>query len=547
VIGANPGAAIHGCLAMLADVTFRYPGALTPALYESSWELPAGAFGLVIGRSGSGKSTLLRCLNGLVPHFSGGAFGGRVVVAGMDTRFVSPRDMSAHVGFVFQDPETQLVTDRVADEIAFSLEHHGVDRSTMRKRVEETLDLIGIANLRDRHPNQLSGGERQRVAIAAAMALHPRLLVLDEPTSQLDPLGAEDVLSALTRLNDDLGLTIVLAEHRLERVFSRADRVRVMRGPGDDGLEGTPREVAAVLDPIALPPVTQLGRHFGREPLPLTVKEGHALETDVTLPVEPGPASHPSPGDLAISARDVSVRLGDGVVLRDVSLDVRYGEFVALMGRNGSGKTTLLRSLMGLVEVTRGSVAIRGVNVTNGDRRTPHGRIGYLPQQAGAVFFKERLIEELRFTIQARKAVDDTAMVLERFGLEGLVERHPLDLSGGEKERAALATVMAGGPRILLLDEPTRGMDAWRKAELANLLSELQRDGVAIILATHDVELVAGCASRIVMLGDGEVVADGPPRDVLAGSLTFTTQINRIFGDSWLTVSDVLADRDLGR
>ena len=531
---------------VLNNVTFRYPGAASPALRSASWTVPGGAFALVVGRSGSGKSTLLRCLNGLVPHFSGGAFGGQVTVGGFDTRYASPRDLSADVGFVFQDPESQLVAGRVSDEIAFGLEHHGVDRHTMRKRVAETLDLLGIAHLRDRAPHQLSGGERQRVAIAAALALHPRMLVLDEPTSQLDPLAAEDVLAALTRLNEDLGLTIVVAEHRLERLLARADRVLNVQGVDAEWREGTAREIAAVLDPVALPPVTQLGRRLGLASLPLSVKEGRALAASILPPGAPWQAPQPAPGETAIAATSITVQLGERVVLHDVSLDLRYGELVALIGRNGSGKTTLLRALTGLEGVSRGTVMIDGVSA-GARNRNPAGRlIGYLPQQASSLFFRERLIEELRFTIQARKSCDDSAHLIERFNLGGLVNNHPLDLSGGERERAALATVMAGGPRILLLDEPTRGMDPWGKSELAQLLGELQRDGVAIVLATHDMELVARCASRVVMLGDREIIADGRPAEVLTGSLTFTTQINKIFGGTWLTVDEVAPIRDPG-
>lgn len=546
MIDADARHALPDQVAVLEDVTFRYPGARDSALRDTSWTIPGGAFALVVGRSGSGKSTLLRCLNGLVPHFTGGAFGGQVAVSGIDTRFASPRDLSTNVGFVFQDPETQLVTGRVADEIAFGLEHHGVDRHTMRKRVEETLDLLGIAHLRDRHPDQLSGGERQRVAIAAALAMHPRMLVLDEPTSQLDPLAAEDVLAALTRLNEDLGLTVVVAEHRLERLLARADRVLSMHEPEGEWREGTPRETAAVLDPVALPPVTQLGRRIDHDPLPLTVKEGRSLLATIAPSGGPRPTLRPALGEPAISAKGITFRRGERVILRDVSLDIRYGEFIALIGRNGSGKTTLLRALMGLEGISRGTVSIGGVDAHTGDRAAVGRQIGYLPQRAGSLFFKERLIEELRFTIQSRKGRDDTSWLIERFDLGEIMERHPLDLSGGERERAALATVMAGGPRLLLLDEPTRGMDAWRKAELARLLGELQEDGVAIIMATHDMELVARCASRVVMLGDREIIADGAPHEVLTGSLTFTTQINKIFGGTWLTVDEIVPNRGPG-
>ncbi|HWV23342.1 MAG TPA: ABC transporter ATP-binding protein, partial [Thermomicrobiales bacterium] len=256
-------------IATLDDVRYRYPHATDAALDGVSWDIEDGAFVLLLGRSGSGKSTLLRCLNGLVPHFTGGRFGGVVRIGARDTRIHGPRDLASDVGFVFQDPESQMLTDRVDDEIAFGLEQQGTDVSLMRKRVEEMLDLLNLVHLRDRAPATLSGGERQRVAIAAAMSTHPRLLVLDEPTSQLDPWSAEEVLTALTRMNEDLGITIVLAEHRLERVLSHADQVRLL----DDhrvAFDGTPGEVAHILDADALPPVTSLGRRLGWSPLSMT-------------------------------------------------------------------------------------------------------------------------------------------------------------------------------------------------------------------------------------------------------------------------------------
>ena len=259
----------------------------------------------------------------------------------------------------------------------------------------------------------------------------------------------------------------------------------------------------------------------------------------MTLPGAPDRAREPELGEVAIAAKGITVSVGERAVLRDLSLDIQYGSFVALIGRNGCGKTTLLRALMGLVSVSRGTVTVGGVDAHTGNRDDVGRQIGYLPQRAGSLFFKERLIDELRFTIRSRKGIDDTARLIERFNLHELVDRHPLDLSGGERERAALATVMAGEPRIMLLDEPTRGMDAWSKAELVRLLRELQEDGVAIVMATHDIELVARSASRVVMLGDREVIADGAPSAVLPGSLTFTTQINKMFGGTWLTVDQV--------
>lgn len=530
-------------IAEIDHVRYHYPGAHAPILDDVSWSIPAGAFMLLAGRSGSGKSTLLRCLNGLVPHFSGGLFGGQVRVAGKDTRAVGPRDLSADVGFVFQDPESQLVTDRVDAELAFSLEQHGVDRITMRKRVEEALDLLGIAHLRDRHPSQLSGGEQQRVAVAAALSLHPTMLVLDEPTSQLDPWGAEDVLAALTRLNEDVGITVVLAEHRLERLLHRADSVRVMQPPPTRSLDGSPAEIAARIDPIALPPVTRLGRELSSSKLPLTVKDARStLPVEISLPRSgPPPEREFTPGAVVIRIEGLGVELARRPVLEDVSLSVREGEFVAVMGRNGSGKTTLLRTVLGLETVHLGTVRTCGVDVVRDGPAALGALVGYLPQQARVVFFKERVADEIAFTIAARGGADSVGTVVTRFGLEGLEDRHPLDLSGGERERAALATVMAGQPRLLLLDEPTRGMDAWRKRDLGVLLRSLQDQGVTILMATHDAELVARFASRVIMLGHREIIADGTPREVLSGSLTFTTQINKVFGGRWLTVEDVTA------
>lgn len=527
-------------------VSYRYPNRDEAALEGVDWRLPEGAFAVVAGPSGSGKSTLLRCLNGLVPHFSGGRFGGEVVVCGHDTRHGGPRLLSRTVGFVFQDPEAQFVTGRVEDELAFGLEQLGVPPLTMRKRVEEVLDLLGIAPLRDRDVATLSGGERQRVAVAAALALQPRVLALDEPTSQLDPWGAEDVLTALTRLNEDLGLTVVLAEHRLERVIGHADRLRALR-PGLPPLDGPPRAVLAAIDPTLAPPLVRLGRALGWEPLPLTIKEGRAAaRTDERPPASPPPAEPPPAGSPALAVEGLRVGYGRRAVFDGIDLAVRPGELVALMGRNGSGKTTLLRSVMGFHRPAAGRIVIHGREATRLEPAEIARDVGYVPQNPGALLFAETVRDELAFTLRhhpnarAGRAADPAA-TLAGLGLAHAAGRHPRDLSAGERERVALAAILVAAPSILLLDEPTRGMDAARKRALGELLTHLRGEGVAVAMATHDVELVAAIATRVVLLGDGEIVADGPPREVLAGSLTFATQINKLYGDGFLTVEDVLA------
>ncbi len=467
-----------------------------------------------------------------MPHFSGGTFGGNVAVNGADTRTSPPRDMAQHVGFVFQDPEAQLLTGRVVEDIAFSMEQMGIAPATMRKRVEEMLDLVGIAHLRDRAPATLSGGERQRVAIAAALAQQPPVLVLDEPTSQLDPWGAEEVIAALTRMNSDLGLTVVMSEHRLERVLDHADAVRLL---DDSGVptDGTPVMVAGEVNAVALPPVAQVARGMDWPQVPLTVKQArqHPGFQDLAVSLAGvSPLSARSPvGEPVVTLDSVTISLDGRRIVQDASLTVHSGELVALMGRNGSGKTTLLRSIMGFVQHEGG--------------RIEHGTaaIAYVPQRSSSLFFRESLREELEFTAHKRGAPVDINQLLADVDLAWAAERHPSSLSVGERQRAAIAVVLAGDPQVLLLDEPTRGMDPWHKRQLARVLKRVQARGVGILMATHDIEMAAELAHTVVMLGDGGIVASGAPERVLADSLTYSTQLNKIFGGGWLTVRQVMA------
>ncbi|HYH11079.1 MAG TPA: ATP-binding cassette domain-containing protein, partial [Thermomicrobiales bacterium] len=360
-----------------------------------------------------------------------------------------------------------------------------------------------------------------------------------EPTSQLDPWGAEDVLASLSRLNEDLGLTIVVAEHRLERLLHRVDSVRSVDA-GSSSVEAfLPRSFAARADPIMLPAVSRIGVGLGWEPVPLTVKEARRRAPEVMLPSPPS-ANRREPGDVVVSARGAGMRHGSRWILRDVALDLREGELLALIGRNGSGKTTLLRSLLGHHRLAEGTVKVAGSSESQPDPAETGRVVGYLPQQATAMLFAERVRDEILYTARQRGTPVDVDAMLRLVGLEGAEDRHPRDLSGGEQERLALAIMLTGSPRALVLDEPTRGMDAWRKAELVRILDAYRRDGGAVLMATHDVELVAGTADRVVMLGDGEVIAEGPPEHVLGGSLTFTTQTQLVFGDEWLTPEQVL-------
>ena len=531
-------------------VSYRYPGSQSSVLSEVSLEIQEGEFLLVMGPSGSGKSTLLRCLNGLVPHFYGGVMAGQVQVDGRDPVALGPKGMSDLVGFVLQDPEAQFVVDKVEDELAFALENQGQDPLVMRKRIEEVLDQLNIADLRNRSVSTLSGGERQRVAIAAVMTLQPQVLVLDEPTSQLDPQGAEEVLDTLVKLNQDLGLTVILSEHRLERVVQYVDRILYLPGVGETPILDDPR---VVLGQVGMtPPLITLAKALDWSPLPLTIKEGRRHVRKHTWPGER--MATPPSGDAGASS-PVSV-LVEGLrfsynghpALQDISLEVRRGELVALMGRNGSGKTTLLKQLVGLLKPDRGRVQIAGPDAGRGMDTRQAGLdeiirvVGYVPQNPDALLFGDTVLQELDFTRRGHGLpAGEYDPVLSALSLESHADRYPRDLSVGERQRVALASILVAEPQILLLDEPTRGLDYQQKEALTAFLKGEKGRGRTIIMATHDVELAAQCADRVVLLGEGQVVVDGPARQVMSESLIFASQINKLFRDpALITVADVL-------
>ncbi len=527
------------------DVSYTYPEAVRPALRHIDLRLPEATFTLLLGPSGAGKSTMLRCINGLVPHFSGGALSGRVSVNGLDPVEATPRLMSQHVGFVFQDPEAQFVTNQVEDEIAFALENAALPRQEMRVRVEEVLDLLDLAALRGRRLETLSGGERQRVAIAAALAFRPTLLVLDEPTSQLDPQSAEDVLNALARLNADLGLTVVLAEHRMERVLQYADHVVALPGNVGNGvLSGPTREVLGQLELV--PPMIRLASSLNWRPLPLTTKEGIRFSRTLRDRATPGQWQVPtSPSGVPfMELRKVRVGYGGLPVLRDVSLEVHPGEIAVLMGRNGSGKTSLLKTLVGLVRPQAGRVRVEGRDVTGEEVASVCRRVGYLPQDPGALLFADTALQELQITLRNHGitgAADWPLAMLGQLGLAEWADQYPRDLSAGERQRVALGAITVTRPGALLLDEPTRGLDYAAKRALTGLLREWRDGGMAILLVTHDVEFAAATADRVILMSLGEIIASGAPAEVMGSSPLFSPQIARLFpGSGWLTVEDAL-------
>ncbi|MDQ1045099.1 ABC transporter ATP-binding protein [Streptomyces sp. V4I2] len=555
------------------NVSVTYDGAAEPTVQGVDFEVPEGELVLLVGPSGVGKSTVLGAVSGLVPHFTGGTLRGRVTVAGRDTRTHKPRELADVVGTVGQDPLSHFVTDTVEDELAYGMESLGLAPDVMRRRVEETLDLLGLADLRDRPITTLSGGQQQRVAIGSVLTPHPRVLVLDEPTSALDPAAAEEVLAVLQRLVHDLGTTVLMAEHRLERVVQYADQVALLPSPGAAPVLGTPAEIMAV-SPV-YPPVVDLGRLAGWSPLPLTVRDARRRAGDLrerlggqdgtpevspvtTAPPQPEapPTSRlrlrlrlrlrkkPTPAPTTASPAEVhalAVRRDRVQALRHVDLTVAPGETIALMGRNGAGKSTLLSALVGLVEPAAGSVRVGGA--------VPHRtappelvrRVGLVPQEPRDLLYADTVAAECAAADRDAGAAPGTCRALVTELLPGVTDDiHPRDLSEGQRLALALAVVLAARPPLLLLDEPTRGLDYAAKARLVAVLRGLAAEGHAIVLATHDVELAAELVHRVVLLADGEVIADGPTADVVVASPSFAPQVTKILApQKWLTVAQV--------
>lgn len=511
-------------LAELRGITYTYPGAGPPALREVSLTIEAGAFVLVAGPSASGKSTLLRLFNGLVPQFHGGRVAGTAVVAGLDP-FVTPaRRMAREVGMVFQEPEAQAIAETVQEEIVFGMEQQAIPPAEMHRRLERLLADLGIAHLRHRRLATLSGGERQRVAIAAVLALEPRLLVLDEPTSQLDGDGAASVLAAIEALRRRGDLAILVAEHRLERLLHRVDSVIAVAG--GEVCHASPARAAASL--ASVPPAVELARRLGVEPLPLGLEEALGALAGRGLAAAPRP--QPTPGAELLRAEGLTVRYGGFEALRGVSLSLREGEVVALVGPNGSGKTTLFRALAGLVGPAAGSVTFGGAPAPRSPReRTAHA--GLVPQDPALALYQESVAAELAETLRHRGLPSDRARLAalaQSWTIDGLLDRDPRDLSVGQQQRVAIAAMLAHGPRAWLMDEPTRGMDGPAKAWLAARLREHAAAGGAAIVATHDVENAARYATRVVGLRAGEIAFDLPARQAFAADGPLPTQAARL-------------------
>ncbi|MEI6448074.1 MAG: ATP-binding cassette domain-containing protein [Actinomycetes bacterium] len=497
--------------------SYRHAGANAPALRDLDLTIDEGGFVLLAGPSGSGKSTLLRAACGLAPNFDGGTAAGTVTVGGFESREHGPGEIARVCGTVLQDPERQVVMKTVRAELALPLESRGFAEPAIARAVEETSLLLGLADLLDRSLSTLSGGELQRVAIGAALAPRPGLLLLDEPTSQLDPVAADDLAWLLRRLNEEQGIAVLVSEQRLERLLPAADRVVVLN-EGRIACDSTPTgflEWAAGRAPALQTPGGALFALAGLPAPPTTVKQARvALSEKGLLPKgEPPRIDPPAPRTRFVRRRSTAAvairslwdeRTGSRALLAGVDLSVEPGETVALMGRNGAGKSTLLKHVAGLLKPTRGRIDCAG-------------RVALLMQNPADYLIGERVADLIPIE------------TLERAGIAVPADRHPRDLSGGERQRIAFEMVIAGEPAAaVLLDEPTRGLDRARRNELAERVRSVASEGAAVVVATHDAELAAELADRVVLLGEGRVLAEGSPRSILSGGWYFATETARI-------------------
>lgn len=518
----------------IQNLSFSYPGANTPALSEVNLSVAPGEYVLLCGKSGSGKTTLLRHLKTvLAPH---GLRSGSVTLDGVPLEQVSLGSQAARIGFVMQDPDDQIVTDKVWHELAFGLENLGCDQKTMRLRVAEMASFFGIQDWFHREVSELSGGQKQLVNLASIMAMQPEVLILDEPTSQLDPIAASDFLGTLKKINRELGTTILITEHRMEDVFPAADRVVVME-QGRITAAGEPREVARQLyeadSPLfsALPaPVRIFFADQRAGSVPLTVREGRQWlrgffrepPRRVSLPPEP---EFPAGKVPALEIREGWYRYerNGPDVLRGIGFSVPQGSFFAIVGGNGTGKSTTLKAVCGICKLYRGNVRLFGKELKSYRDGLFKGNLAMLPQDPKSLFVKQTLREDL-----AEMGSGKISEIARLCQVEHLLDAHPSDLSGGETQRAALAKVLLSEPKLLLLDEPTKGMDSFFKQSFAALLKKLCRGGMTVVMVSHDIEFCAEHADLVGMFFDGQLLTTDTPRRFFGSNSFYTTAANRM-------------------
>lgn len=544
----------------IRQLTFSYPGSLGHALYDVSVAIGQGEFITICGKSGCGKSTLLRHLKSdLTPH---GTRSGEILFQGTPLEQLDRRTQVAQIGYVLQSPDNQIVTDKVWHELAFGLESLGYDTLEIRRRVAEMASFFGIQAWFHKPVTDLSGGQKQLLNLASIMAMQPKILILDEPTSQLDPIAASEFLAAISKINRELGVTILISEHRLEEVMPLSDRVIVM-DHGEILQVGTPKEVGEKLRDLghdmfdAMPtPMRVYARIDNQLPCPITVREGrdflhhlaqqHAYSQDIPAADNPVRTTEPT---LELNEVWFKYEKHAPDVVKGLRLRAYPGEIYAIVGGNGTGKTTTLSLISGLRKPYRGTVLMKGKAIDKySDREKFNGLLGVLPQNPQSLFVHKTVRADLLEMLSDSKLDKDRQQdyiqeVAELCLLQDLLDRHPYDLSGGEQQRAALAKILLLQPSILLLDEPTKGLDAHYKFIFADILMNLKRHGTTIVMVSHDIEFCANFADRCAMFFDGSIVSEDNPREFFAGNSFYTTSASRMARDlipKAITTNDII-------
>jgi len=514
----------------LKNVSFSYPDANQPAIHNLSLQVEKGQFIVLFGASGSGKSTLLRLLKKeIMPH---GELSGEILLDGG-----SIENQAVNTGFVFQDPENQVVADNVLHEMVFGLENIGLSTNEMRSRIAEMVHYFDAENLLNRDTHELSGGMKQQINLASVLLMQPDILLLDEPTAQLDPVSAREFLNMLVHLNEEFGMTIILAEHRLEEIFLLADSI-VLMDKGEVKVQGETRQVLENLwrnPPFNkyVPSIPSLYLSLGgKEKLPLSVKEGRSWTQTVEI-AKKDRTGWAEITEEILNAQNIyfQYQKDDGYILKELNLSIRKGDFYALLGGNGSGKSTLLKLLAGVLKPERGKLIFRGKQLKAWKNKSLAAEIGYLPQNPKLFFIQDTVEKEIQDTLEqwGLKNEHEVAPLLEKLGINHLRHNHPYDLSGGELQKAALACLLLRKPEILLLDEPTKGLDPLSKDHLADILCKLNCEGVSILMSTHDVEFAARYASKCGMMFQGSITSESEPDAFFSGNFFYTTMVQRLF------------------
>lgn len=534
------------------NLVYYYPEKKEAALQDINLSIEEGEFVLIVGGSGCGKSTLVRAMAGIIPNFYGGKFGGQVNIAGENIRDISKKELPQKVGMVFQNPESQLVMINVEQELAFGMENINLPDYLMKRRVMEVAGALNLGNHLHSNIPELSGGLKQKVALASVLAMQPDILVLDEPTSQLDPVAGEEILTIIRRLNEENGITVILIEQRLERCFHLADRFIVMDG-GKIILNTTSLEEIAQWavdnDSPFIPPLSKLFALGNFPQIPVTVKEGRKIlrkfyPKDATPLKKENNYLKKEVEKPIVNIKNLWYSYESGTeALKDINFNIYPGQFIALMGENAAGKTTLLKNINGLLKPSRGRVNIFTENTKNLEVEELAGKVGYLSQNPNDYLFLKTVKEELLFTLEnlGKKDNGQVESLLKELDIYKYKDTNPRDLSSGERQRVALATVLIAEPNLLLLDEPTRGLDYNLKEELGKFLQDLQEEGKSILMVTHDVEFAAEYAQDILLMSQGRIVSYGDKYSALTRSTFYSPQISKLFNkinDNVLTLAD---------